>query len=263
MDWPRILPHGIALAAAEGQLRHHLTGFLLAHEIDDRSRYRDGAGRWRKLGSALRSLGARHYQLATAAVTAGPETVLAPAVIARFSRPPLGSALCLTGCPVEVPGALLNRLLRRPEDFLSGVVALGHADPDPGLAADPALLPFLFGNAMTTRLGFVRRAFLERIGLDYLPMNELAVAPDAPPTRPVALPAPHDRAFARIKAYRDEPGFIGVHEYIVHCPACDAQGDFPGNIFVERFIRYRCPACTHVFHAEALRSNLSLRNHGR
>lgn len=263
MDWPRLIPDGIALAAEDGRLRHHLTGFLLARGVGRAGRYRDGSGQWRQAGSALRRLGLRHYQVASAALTAGRETVLVPSAATRFQRPPIGRAVYLTGCPVEVPGPLLNRLLRNPEGFLSGTVPLARSSPDPGFATDPALVAFLFDRGGEPCLGFARRAFLARIGIDYRPMNELALAPEEPPGRPDPLPAPRDRTFARIKSYRGERAFIGVHEYYVRCPACGAPGDFPGNLFVERFIRYRCAACAHVFHSEALRSNLSLRIHGR
>lgn len=92
--------------------------------------------------------------------------------------------------------------------------------------------------------------------------------PGPPPPGPLALafdpPDPEPRRiFARIRHYRGEPGYRGVHDYFVRCPHCRAEGEFPRGVFVERIVRFDCRGCGLIFDAEVLRTMHSLRQHGR
>ena len=67
---------------------------------------------------------------------------------------------------------------------------------------------------------------------------------------------------ARIKRFRGQVGFTGIHEYFVPCPWCREPVDFPTMSASSRFVELSCPVCEAIFLGEAVRSNSGIRANG-
>lgn len=288
-EWLSLAASGITLLYAGRDLRSHISGFSLAHKVDAVAKSIDLlSGQMVKIQGDITRVADGHYATNTLGVSLRGASVVDLRKSRRIRKPTAIPMDYVTECETEIDPGFSQAFLDTPENFLHGICDLTEDAPDHALLKDDTLVPWHFADGDAHKIGFTKKGFLDHLGISYMPLgafdpnlqdhadaaepqDDIASDHTMSVPKPSLFPAAEENVFeaktdegrhtamARIKAYRGEADFTGIHEYYVVCPHCAAELDFPTGTYVERYLRLRCAACDEVFLGEVLRTNLSLR----